>query len=75
MAIASQLDRNAFVSTLDRFPRPRVALVPPRPTRSSPSSIRTFRTPDAVAAAESVHLHVKVDDVGACRTTRSPRTA
>ena len=62
MTIASQLDRDAFVSTLDRFRG--LGLLSPAETEEVLALFDPdFPYADAVAAAESIHVHVKVDDV------------
>jgi alkylhydroperoxidase/carboxymuconolactone decarboxylase family protein len=60
--VASHLDHNAFVSTLGRFRE--LGLV----TEAECDEVlalfeRDFPYAEAVAAAESIHVHVKVDDV------------
>src|SRR5262245_65002259 len=62
MTVASQLDRNAFVSTLDRFRD--LGLL----SESETDEVLSLFDPEfpyagAVAAAESIHVHVKVADV------------
>ena len=64
MTVASQLDRDAFVSTLDRFRD--LGLLSPAETEEVLSLFDPeFPYADAVTAAESIHVHVKVDDVDA----------
>ena len=62
MTLASQLDRDAFVSTLDRFRD--LGLL----SQAESDEVLALFDPDfpyagAVAAAESIHVHVKVADV------------
>jgi hypothetical protein len=64
MTIASQLDRDAFVSTLDRF-RDLGLLSAAETDEVLALFDADFPYADAVAAAESIHVHVKVNDVDA----------
>jgi alkylhydroperoxidase/carboxymuconolactone decarboxylase family protein len=64
MTVTSQLDRDAFVSTLARFRD--LGLVTPAETDEVLALFDPeFPYADAVAAAESIHVHVKVADVDA----------
>ena len=64
MTIASQLDRDAFASTLDQFHD--LGLLSPSDTDEVLALFDPeFPYADAVAAAQSIHVHVKVADVDA----------